>query len=152
MVSPRPARSPVVSTRATATTTPAPVVATPGSARTPSPTGDTVKCRWVVYGGSLLGENDDLLADVSISITTRFFSLPGGELNATDPFGLDASKKLPLFLISLQWGSGPAFSGFLTKYDDFLFFPAPVDTRPQAILCVARRPEYSRDGTLPYRY
>lgn len=71
-----------------------------------------------------LGEKYDLLADVSISITTRFFSLPGGELNATDPFGLDASKKLPL-LIFLQSRSGPAFSGFLTKYDDFIFFPAP---------------------------
>lgn len=52
VVSPPPARSPVVSTRATATTTPRPVAVTPGSSTTPRATGATVKCipaleRWI---------------------------------------------------------------------------------------------------------
>ena len=49
VVSPLPARSPVVSTRATATTTPRPVAATPGSARTPRASGDTVKRSWMGF-------------------------------------------------------------------------------------------------------
>ena len=58
VVSLPPARSPVVSTRATATTTPRLVAATPGSARTPRATGATVKCgpaleRWI--GLEILG-------------------------------------------------------------------------------------------------
>lgn len=44
VASPPLARSPVVSTRVTATTTPRLVAATPGSARTPRATGVTVKC------------------------------------------------------------------------------------------------------------
>jgi hypothetical protein len=72
VVSLPPARSPVVSTRATATTTPRPVAATPGSSRTPRATGDTVKRSWVDRWSSVLRKKY-LSEDVFISIKPRFY-------------------------------------------------------------------------------
>lgn len=87
VVLPPPARSPVVSTRATATTTPRLVAATPGSARTPRATGDTVKCRWVAEGDCVSWKKW-LPVDVFISFLIRFSGyvseMFGREHNATD--------------------------------------------------------------------
>ncbi|KAK1149540.1 60S ribosomal protein L15 [Aspergillus melleus] len=87
VVLPPPARSPVVSTRATATTTPSLVAATPGGARTPRATGVTVKCRWVAKGDCVSWKNWSHV-DVFISFLNRFYGyvneMLGCEHNATD--------------------------------------------------------------------
>lgn len=123
VVLPPPARSPVVSTRATATTTPALAAATPGSARTPRATGVTVKCRWGVYGGCWLWEKIHPV-DVTISIKTRIYGavleLLGCELNATDLLDRMLAK-IPFF----------HFSRFtcivhLTKYDDLFYLVSAI--------------------------
>ena len=123
VVLPPPARSPVVSTRATATTTPALVAATPGSARTPRATGVTVKCRWGVYGGCWLWEKFDPV-DVTISIKTRIYGavleLLGCEHNATDLLDRMLAK-IPFFTFL---GSTVLFT--LTKYDDHFYLCSTI--------------------------
>ncbi|GMF73656.1 unnamed protein product [Aspergillus oryzae var. brunneus] len=66
------ARSPVVSTRATATTTPRLAAATPGSSTTPRATGDTVK-RSLVDSWGCVSWKKSHSEDVFISIKTRFY-------------------------------------------------------------------------------
>ena len=120
VVSPRPARSPVVSTRATATTTPAPVVVTPGDARTPRSSGDTVKREdddsWVWKRSLFEGV---FLFSIKTATTTRarrgydhVMEISGCEPNATiHPHWMLATKK-GIFSICI-------LCSLLTKYDPF---------------------------------
>lgn len=119
VVSLRPARSPVVSTRATASTTPAPAVVTPGDARTPRSSGDTVKRddSWV-WKRSLF-EGVFLFSIKTATTTTRARSgydhvmeISGCEPNATiHPHWMLATKK-GIFSICI-------LCSLLTKYDPF---------------------------------
>jgi hypothetical protein len=103
----------VVSTRATATTTPVLAVATPGRSTTPRATGDTVRCRTLgVHGGWWLWKIS-LFEDVFIPTKTRFCDFviesSGCEPNATDLSDRMLAKTfLSLFLSMIP----------LTKYDD----------------------------------
>ena len=73
VVSPLPARSPVVSTVATCTTTPLPAVARLGDARTPRSSGDTVRCEGFV--GWDYCWRSWIHRDVFISIKSRYHNI-----------------------------------------------------------------------------
>jgi hypothetical protein len=97
VVSPLPARSPVVSTRVTATTTPLAVAVTPGSARTPRATGDTVKRSWMGFAELLdYGKKLSLWTCLFQPMPARacFIELSGCEINATEPLGWVLAKIL----------------------------------------------------------
>ena len=135
VVSPRPARSPVVSTRATATTTPAPVVVTPGDARTPRSSGDTVKREdddsWVWKRSLFEGV---FLFSIKTATTTRarrgydhVMEISGCEPNATiHPHWMLATKK-GIFSICI-------LCALLTKYDPLYSLYSSCISRVSALL------------------